>query len=291
MTSICETAPAKINLTLKVGRRATDGYHPMQSLVVFANIGDELSFESAPDLSLKIDGPFGSGLDAGPDNLVLRAANALIAATGCQKGAAITLHKTLPVASGIGGGSADAAAALRGLNRLWDSGFSYVDLEKMGQALGADVPVCVQSRPRFMSGTGEILHDTGSWPILHGVLINPGFTLSTAQVFARFDEMNLGQVLSGHTYFVANNAHDALTELKTHSNCLTRAATALEPRLGELLETLEQCPQAQLVRLCGSGATCLALTDDQESAVDFEQELRMKYPKHWVQSVKLGGAE
>ena len=289
MSAVLEKAPAKINLTLEVGPCAPDGYHLLQSLVVFADIGDQLSFERAADLSLFIDGPYAKSLDAGPENLVLRAAIALQKAISHQKGAAIRLHKTLPVASGIGGGSADAAAALRGLNRLWDCGLSTADLERIGQALGADVPVCVQSRPRFMSGYGEILHDAGSWPTLHGVLINPGFALSTAQVFARFDEMNLGQVLRGQAYFVAKNAYDALTELKTHSNGLTRAATALEPRLGELLAVLEQCQQqAQLVRLCGSGATCLALTKSQNDAQDLAQGLRMKYPKHWVQSVKLG---
>ena len=148
--------------------------------MVFAKVGDQLFIEPAPDLSLKIDGPYAKGLDTGPENLVLRAANILQKTTGCQKGAAIRLHKALPIASGIGGGSADAAATLRGLNRLWACGLSAADLERIGQTLGADVPVCVQNRPRLMSGYGEILHDVGAWPTLHGVLVNPGFALSTA---------------------------------------------------------------------------------------------------------------
>jgi 4-diphosphocytidyl-2-C-methyl-D-erythritol kinase len=288
LSAVLEKAPAKINLTLKVGPRATGGYHPLQSLVVFADVGDQLSFEHAPALSLSIDGPFGNGLDAGPQNLVLRAANALRETMGHQKGAAIRLHKALPVASGIGGGSADAAATLRGLNQLWDCGLSAADLERIGQALGADVPVCVQSRPRFMAGYGEILRDAGRWPTLHGVLVNPGFALSTAQVFARFDDLGLGEALRGDAMASPSDDKTALIQLEAGQNTLTKAATALEPRLGELLKMLEQCPQAQLVRLCGSGATCLALTDTQGDAIHLEQELRMKYPKHWVQSVKLG---
>ncbi|MDQ7019392.1 MAG: 4-(cytidine 5'-diphospho)-2-C-methyl-D-erythritol kinase [Robiginitomaculum sp.] len=288
MTFITEFARAKINLTLKVGPLGRDGYHPLESLVVFADAGDRLDFAPAPDLTLAITGPFGEGLDTGVDNLVLRAARALLKASGKRAGAHIILDKALPIASGIGGGSADAAAALRGLNRLWGCKLSYTELENIGQALGADVPVCVQSRTRFMSGRGEVLHDVKTWPVLDAVLVNPGFAVSTAAVFSHFDEMNHGETLSGESCTGAKDFDEAIVRLRGFENSLSAAACALEPRIASLLSALDAQPQTQLARLCGSGATCVALVRDACAARSLAQDLQKTYPQAWIKSVKLG---
>ena len=148
-------APAKINLFLHVGGKRADGYHALESLVVFARAGDELAFERADEFSLTIDGPFAAALLPDPDNLVLKAARALAALAGVRKGARIALTKNLPVASGIGGGSADAAAALRGLNVLWQMHLPPEELRTIAAQIGSDVPVCVESKPAWMEGRGE----------------------------------------------------------------------------------------------------------------------------------------
>ncbi len=288
MSAITEFAPAKINLTLRVGSLGHDGYHPLESLVVFADAGDRLGFAAASDLTLTNTGPFGQTLGAGTDNLVWRAANALKKATGYQKGAAITLHKALPIASGIGGGSADAAATLRGLNRLWGCGLSDIDLENIGRPLGADVPVCVQSRTRFMCGRGEVLQDIKDWPVLHGVLVNPGFAVSTGAVFSRFDEMDHGVPLSGKSPASANDVEGAILQLQGFENSLSAAACALEPRIAALLSMLEAQPQTRLARLCGSGASCVALVRDASTARALAQDLQKTDPQFWVKSVELG---
>jgi len=288
LTFITEFARAKINLTLKVGPLGRDGYHPLESLVVFADAGDRLDFAPAPDLTLAITGPFGEGLDTGVDNLVLRAARALSAASGKKGGAHIRLHKALPIASGIGGGSADAAAALRGLNRLWDCGLSDTDLENIGQTLGADVPVCVQSRTRFMRGRGEVLRDVKNWPFLDAVLVNPGFGVCTASVFSRFEERGQGEQLSGEPNISAKDVDEAILQLREFENSLSAAACALEPRIAALLSTLNAQPQTQLARLCGSGATCVALVRDACAARSLAQDLQKTYPQAWIKSVKLG---
>ncbi|PHS29170.1 MAG: 4-(cytidine 5'-diphospho)-2-C-methyl-D-erythritol kinase [Robiginitomaculum sp.] len=288
MTTVTEFAPAKINLTLRVGLLGRDGYHPLESLVVFADTGDRLSFHSAPDLTLTIAGPFGEALGAAADNLVLRSARALLVASGKKAGAHIILHKVLPVASGVGGGSADAAAALRGLNRLWGCGLSDIDLEKIGQALGADVPVCVQSRTRFMSGRGEVLHDVRCWPVLDAVLVNPGFGISTALVFSRFDEMGHGEKLSGKPFAGADDTDQAISQLQGFENSLSAAACALEPRITALLSTLNALPQTQWARLCGSGASCVAVVHAAQDAKELLEKIKTAYPQYWVKPVKLG---
>ncbi len=287
---IHEFAPAKINLGLKVGRLGKDGYHNLESLVVFADTGDRLTFEPAPSLALQCDGPFGVGLATGLDNLVLRAARALQDGTGTKRGALITLHKTLPLSSGIGGGSADAAAALRGLNRFWNCGLSTPMLEDIGASIGADVPVCVQSETRFMRGHGEILDDVSLWPMLDAVLVNPGVSVPTKNVFSRFDATDHGTVLTGETFVPATNKDDVLSQLKGMSNNLTLAACKEAPVVGELLQELNEYPQTQLARLCGSGATCVALTASVRHARELAVTLLMRYPQYWVRSVQLGGS-
>ena len=176
-------APAKINLYLHVLGRRADGYHLLDSLVAFAAVGDELTIAPAPRLSLVVDGPFAHSLAVDDDNLVLRAARALAAESNCARGAAIRLTTRLPVASGIGGGSADAAAALRGLNELWNLSLPDSALARIALGLGADVPVCLAGLPSFFGGVGEAIASAGPLPRAHLVLANPGAPLATAAVF------------------------------------------------------------------------------------------------------------
>jgi 4-diphosphocytidyl-2-C-methyl-D-erythritol kinase len=285
-----EFAPAKINLSLQVGALGADGYHPLCSLVVFADVGDRLSCTPAPALSLALEGPFGGALQAGEDNLVMRAARVLQAHSTSNKGAHIILHKVLPVASGIGGGSADAAATLRGLNRLWGCGLNDPQLEVIARKLGADVPVCVQSRSRLMRGIGDVLEDVFGWPELDAVLVNPGFAVATKDVFARFDALGLGQSVDEPGGRPAATKQAALKMLEQLSNALTPAACAEAPHIATLLDELVQYPQTRLARLCGSGATCVALVDSAKAATQLAFDVQTAYPDYWVQAVKLGGS-
>ncbi|MBK1662455.1 4-(cytidine 5'-diphospho)-2-C-methyl-D-erythritol kinase, partial [Paracraurococcus ruber] len=178
-----ESAPAKVNLYLHVTGRREDGYHLLDSLAVFGPVADALRVAPADDLALALEGPFGATLAAEPDNLVLRAARALAAAAGVPARAAMVLTKRLPVASGIGGGSADAAAALRGLDRLWGLGLGEARLAAIAAPLGADIPVCVASRPARMQGVGEALSAAPALPPCGLLLANPGVALPTPAVF------------------------------------------------------------------------------------------------------------
>src|SRR5437660_1429824 len=176
-------APAKINLFLHVGERRADGYHALESLIAFAEASDRISIETASELTFSATGPFSRGLPGGEENLVLKAARALQRRTGTWKGAAITLEKNLPVAAGIGGGSADAAAALRGLSLLWELQTPVEELVALAAELGSDVPVGLLSRPCRVEGRGDVLTELPPLPRLSTVLVNPGIALRTAQVF------------------------------------------------------------------------------------------------------------
>ena len=180
---LAERAPAKVNLFLHVTGKRADGYHLLDSFPVFAGVADRLSFQPVKALSLTVTGPFAAALSAEPDNLVLRAAHRLAEACGVRPGGALTLEKHIPVASGIGGGSADAAAALRLLCRAWDVAPGSAVLEQIAAGLGADVPVCVRNQPLRMRGIGEILTPAPILPECGMVLVNPGIPLATAAVF------------------------------------------------------------------------------------------------------------
>ncbi len=180
---LIETAPAKVNLYLHIVGRRSDGYHLLDSIAVFPGAADTVQATPADTTTLKIIGPRGIGLGAGPDNLVLQAAQALALAAGVTAGAHLTLEKRLPVASGIGGGSADAAATLRALIRLWDLHLPPDRLKLIAELLGADVPVCLGSRPSRMQGIGDILIPAPALPPCGMVLLNPGAAIATPDVF------------------------------------------------------------------------------------------------------------
>jgi 4-diphosphocytidyl-2-C-methyl-D-erythritol kinase len=242
MNPAVEFAPAKVNLTLAVGAARADGYHPLHSIVAFADWGDEVSAEPADALSLSLEGEAAAPLRDDPQNLVLKAAFALrAAAEKPELGAALTLRKRLPTAAGLGGGSADAAAALRLLNGLWDIGFSTRQLAEIGTVVGADVPACVYSRPLLMTGIGETISPLIAWPCLPAVIVNPGVPVSTAAVFKAFDQGEAAALPEPRPP-VAGDVASALSALAAGRNDLEPPAQALEPAISTALASLAAAP-------------------------------------------------
>ena len=272
---ISERASAKINLFLHVGTRRADGFHPLQSLAVFTDLGDALAVEPASELSLQIDGPFAKGLDGEGDNLVLRAARAL-----GGEGAKLTLTKNLPVASGIGGGSADAAAALRGLNALWNSGKDGTALCDIAAALGSDIPVCVLSTPSFMEGRGEILRAPDSMPRLPMLLVNPRVAVPTKDVFAALQIRSGAEMTLPRGRF--RDTADLLRFLETTRNDLEAPALQIQPVIGEVLTAIAALPGALLTRMSGSGATCFGIFADDDCCARAAQILTEAAPGWWI---------
>lgn len=250
---LSETAYAKINLALHVRQRRADGYHQIESLFAFAEDGDRLTAETREDgaISLTIDGPFALGLESGPDNLVVRAAEALRSACGVTAGADIRLTKNLPIASGIGGGSADAAAALRLLSRLWNLDPDHDRLLRIAAEIGSDVPACLVSRTLVGTGRGEELdlRDIAGLAGMPLLLVNPGRALSTAAVFAAWDQRDRGALHVG----------DLDQLLADARNDLQAPAIALVPEIADILAELRKADGLRLARMSGSGATCFAL--------------------------------
>lgn len=274
-------ARAKINLTLHVGEKRADGYHALQSLVVFAATGDALAFEEADALTLALEGPFAAGLSAEPDNLVLRAARLL--APSSTVGARITLTKSLPVSSGIGGGSADAAAALRGLAALWGLSPTEEAFSEMTASLGSDVPVCLASRPAWMEGRGERLTPVDQIHELPIVLANPGVSVPTGKVFAALTERR-GVDAPKPLAWASPDA--LLGDLRRASNDLEAPARAIAPEIGEVLEALGRCEGLALARMSGSGATCFGVFESAKAAGAAARALKSSHPKWWVVATK-----
>lgn len=268
-----ETAYAKINLALHVRRRRPDGYHELETLFAFCTDGDRLSAAPADALSLAIEGPFGEGLSAGPDNLVLRAAEALRTAAGVTTGAAIRLDKRLPVASGIGGGSADAAAALRLLVRLWGVEVPDAVLHDIGAALGADVPACIASRACRGEGRGDALDflDEGALAGMAVLLVNPRVPVPTGPVFQRWDGIDRGELAAG----------DPLAAALSGRNDLEPPARAMQPVIAEVVEALAAMPGVVLARMSGSGATCFALYEDIAARDAADAAIAAAHPGWW----------
>ncbi len=253
-----QAAPAKVNLSLHITGRRPDGYHLLDSLVVFAGAHDLLTACPSDALSLTLGGPFAGGLSAGPDNLALRAARALAAAAGIKAGACLHLDKRLPVASGIGGGSSDAAAALRLLVRLWRLRPDSEDLRAIAAGLGSDVPVCLDPEPRRMAGIGDVLAAAPGIPACGLVLANPGVSLPTGPVFrARSGAFSRPPELPP----LWRNAAEMAENLARLTNDLEPPARALCPEIGDVLTALGALPDCRLARMSGSGATCFALFD------------------------------
>lgn len=277
-------APAKINLSLHVGRPRRDGRHPLESVAAFANVGDEVRAELSDGLSLRLSGPFGGDLAAEPDNLVLRAARALAEEADVRADAALTLDKHLPIASGIGGGSADAAAALRVLAQLWNVAAAPSDLERIGARLGADVPACVRARGCFMTGTGETLSPLGL-AALDVVLVNPRVSAPTGAVYRAFDGLGGGEAFAPSPAPEWRDGAAMRAGLAAMRNDLTAAACEIAPAIARVIAALET--HSELVRLSGSGATVWAAVEDGAHAAALARDVTKAHPHWWVRAARL----
>ena len=262
---LSEAAPAKVNLYLHVIGRRDDGYHLLDSLAVFAAVADRLEAEAAPSISLTVAGPMAAGLrEQVADNLVMRAARLLAERGDVGQGATILLRKNLPLASGIGGGSADAAATLRLLSRLWRLDLPLDSGAELTKGLGADVPVCLSGLPARMGGVGEVLAPAPALPGFGLVLLNPGVAVPTAAVFrARHGQYSTVADLPR----IWPDAASMATDLSRLSNDLEPAALSLCPAIADALLLLRQAPGCLLARMSGSGATCFGLFASPHAAV------------------------
>ncbi|TXC69329.1 4-(cytidine 5'-diphospho)-2-C-methyl-D-erythritol kinase [Sphingorhabdus soli] len=272
-----EPAPAKLNLALHVRERRADGYHALETLFAFVDQGDVVSVAPGDGLSLALTGPFACDLGSGDDNLVLRAARLLQSQAGIAKGAALTLDKRLPVASGIGGGSADAAATLRLLDRFWGLDLGIEGLMPIAAALGSDVPACLLGRTAIGTGRGEhlvpIANDLAGTPVL---IANPGVALSTAAVFAQWDGVDRGALAAGE-----------VSDIIAHGrNDLTTPAQELTRDINRLLDALIGSG-ASFARMSGSGATCFALYESDVLRDRASRAMSQDHPHYWTMACRL----
>ena len=280
-TADTEFAPAKINLSLSVLGKRDDGYHNLTSLVGFVAVGDEL--KAAPnekgDITLKISGAFASGLSAGEDNLIIRAAKLLQSQAGIKQGANLSLLKNLPLMAGLGGGSADAAACLRLLNRLWGLHWPQEKLMTLAASLGADVPACIVSQLSWLGGRGEKITPLAppqGYEKCFALLLNAGFAMPTAAVF---DQLNLIPAEPPEMRQFKTLA-DMCAFMHERGNDLTPAACALNPSLRQVLEALPM-QNALYGGLSGSGASCFVLFDNEPAAKAAQKKLHATQPDYW----------
>ena len=272
-------AAAKVNLYLHVVGRRADGYHLLDSLIAFADIGDRLTAAPSTTLSLEISGPEAAGLAAlGDDNLVLHAARLLADDTGTTLGAALHLQKNLPIAAGIGGGSSDAAAALRTLAALWQVSVGEEAMHRLGAKLGADLAACLHGCATWVGGIGERVEPAAGLPQAGILLVNPRRALPTAAVFAARNGP-FGE--AGRFAPIPRDALGLARELISRRNDLTVAAISLVPEIGAVLARLAQLPGALLARMSGSGATCFALFSDRRAAEEARGALAAAEPCWW----------
>lgn len=282
------SAWAKVNLSLHITGCRADGFHELESLIVFAGVGDELEFAAAAELTLTVSGPFAPAIAAvGDENLVLRAARALQARLGIADGAHIHLDKHLPVAAGIGGGSADAAAALVGLADFWAVKDTEV-LAELAPSLGADVPVCLAGGPSYVSGIGERIVPAPALPPAWLVLVNPGKPLATGAVFTtRKGAFSPPTPWIGPIGSVAALAK----QLTAFRNDLEPAARRLLPEIGDVLAALSMTDGCLLARMSGSGATCFGLYAEVSAARAAATMICARQPTWWVASAPILGRE
>ena len=295
MTRLTEHAPAKINLSLHVGPPNENERHNLVSLVTFADTdaADIVTAEPASHFSLAVDGPFARQSGPAKDNLVLKAARAMNdALDGNAPPLAFRLQKKLPCAAGIGGGSADAGAALRLIVRAHGGETAQTMAEAVAPLLGGDVLACFRSFPGFMAGEGETFEPVLSVPRLPALLVNPGIACPTGAVFKAYDEV-APEHIPDHPPLPDNRT--ALRAFVSWLNDNTRnslqsPAMSMHPEITKVLAALQSMTGARMVRMSGSGATCFALFESMEQAEAAEQSLRRQYPDGWVQSSLLGGA-
>lgn len=286
--ALVEFAPAKVNLTLRVVGRRADGYHTLESLVVFAGIEDRLTLTPGGVARLSVRGPTAASAGAVADNLVLRAARALEAEVEGLRLGRFTLTKRLPAAAGIGGGSSDAAAALRLLARANRLRLSDPRLLRAAAAVGADVPVCVDPRSRVMRGIGEILSKPLAVPRFAAVLVNPGVAVPTKDVFAVLHRSERKPQPAAQARSVPRGRDAFLGFLKRRGNDLEPAAVEIAPVIAEVLAALEESPDCRLARMSGSGATCFGLFGSERAAAAAARRLSRQHARWWVCATHLG---
>jgi 4-diphosphocytidyl-2-C-methyl-D-erythritol kinase len=293
-----EPAPAKVNLTLRVLGRRPDGYHELESLVVFAAVGDALTFAPGPALALEVRGPTAIAAGDLAENLVLKAARALAERTEGLKVGRFALSKRLPVAAGLGGGSTDAAAALRLLARHNRMPLDDPRLMAAARATGADVPVCLDPRPRMMRGIGELLSPALRLPALPALLINPRVSVATRDVFAALNAGPIGQQLAaalveaewgGEGAAPVPSRDEVIAFVARHGNDLEAPAIALHPAIAQALAALRALAGCRLARMSGSGASCFGLFDSGRAADAAARALRVAQPRWWIRPTVLGG--
>lgn len=279
-----EQARAKLNLYLHITGKRADGYHVLDSLVVFTSLADQVRVSPANTLTLTVDGPFAALAGEDENNLVLRAAHLLQHHTNTAQGAAVQLTKNIPVGAGLGGGSADAAAALRALNQLWSLNLPSETLVELGRSLGADVAMCVASTPAIARGVGDVLTHV-TLPTLHAVLVYPRVLLPTPDVYRAFR-------LEGEKAPVAlppvTDSAALLAALQPMTNDLASAAISQCAAVGDVLHALASLvPASPYVRMSGSGACCFALYESSDQAARAADALRHAHADWWVEAVEL----
>lgn len=294
--NISAFAAAKINLNLHVTGRRADGYHLLDSLVAFADIGDEIEIEPAREFAFHLAGPFADKFSpqensSGPDskNLVVRAALGMARLAGKAPDFKITLVKNLPLGGGIGGGSADAAAVMRGLMILWGMDENAPGLMALAEELGSDVPVCLIGRAARMQGIGEQITPLVSFPDMPAVLVHPGKHSSTVEIFRRYREDFSSQMPMPEGFETPEDLTDFLRET---GNDLTRAACEAVPEIKTVIEALATQKGCILTRMSGSGSCCFGLFQSQVKAGEAAEKIQAAHPGYWVRACRItGGAK
>jgi len=287
MPVLTALAPAKINLFLHVGAVDADGYHPLSSLVAFADVGDQVSVEPADSLSLDVTGPFGEALGAAPDNLILRALRRLGDLSGIgEPKLKVTLDKRLPIAAGLGGGSSDAGAALKLARQALSLDIDDVALEAVAGVVGADGPMCLRMRTAWAEGRGDVLTDEPRLPTLPAVLFNPGVPSPTGAVYRAYDA---GRMRSADRPEAPRDWSDAavIDWLSVQRNDLQPPALALTPAIGDALAAVAATADVALTRMSGSGATVFGLYLTEAAAQAAARTLAVAHPTAWVTATRL----
>ena len=284
-------APAKVNLTLHVGAAKPNGRHPLDSLTVFAGpeAADRIMAEPAGTIQIGVIGPYADGCGPVGENLVFKAAHGLRTILETDQGARITLVKHLPVAAGIGGGSADAAATLRLLNTVWNGPDDPAHLFLLAEKLGGDVPACLASQPVFMRGEGERLHPIALPAPIPALLVNPGIACPTGPIFTAFDSAGGGADFAEETPPTFASLADLFNWLDTTYNDLEPAALIHHPEIAQTLSALRSLNGQKCTRMSGSGATCFALFETLEDAVAAAADIKARRPDWWCTPTQLGG--
>jgi 4-diphosphocytidyl-2-C-methyl-D-erythritol kinase len=290
-SELVESAPAKVNLTLRVLGRRADGYHEIESLIAFADVGDRLTLAPGDMLALTMSGPGAAQTGAETDNLVVKAAKALAARVPALRAGAFRLEKNLPVAAGLGGGSADAAAALRLLAQANQLAADDPRLHNAARATGADVPVCLDPRPRVMRGIGEILSAPVPLSRLPALLVNPAVAVPTKLVFSGWkpDPLHASAAATDFTGLATMQNEERLLDWLAHqANDLQAPAIALMPVIADVLAVLRTAAGCRLARMSGSGATCFALFSSLAETASAGKKLRAQFPTWWISETVLG---